>query len=326
MAKKFKFDFGKAKDEIKSNEKKKFQKDPRFWKPTVDEKGNATAIIRFIPDMNGEIHARVYGHNFTYMRDGVKKYWIKNCVNTFGYDRECPICKKNQEYWNSSFEADKKIASQRKRKLTYTSNIVVLKNPANPEDEGKVFLYEYGVKIFEKIKDKMFPSDEMKALGEGMYDEFVPFDLYEGANFKLVQVKQGDFPNYDKSTFDTQRPLGTDEVIEKYMNMTYDLSEFTADDKFPTNDEVISTLGPILGLSSVGTEAGSNTSSDAGDDIQDVTSPSLDELFKGDDLPDSLAQKTQEAEPAQEPDTAAEPSGDADGDSDPDADFFKNLQ
>jgi len=314
---KFKFDWDKVKQDIKDGEKKGgFKKDERFWKPTVDDKGNATAVIRFLPDPNGNPWVKLYTHNFSYMNDGVKKYWINNCVNTFGYDRECPICKKNQEYWNSAFEADKKIASLRKRKLEYIANIVVLKNPAHPEDEGKVFLYKFGEKIYGKIKEKMFPSEEMKALGEGMYEEFVPFDLYEGAHFILVQTKQGDYPNYDSSKFDKVKPLGSDKVIESVMGRVYDTSEFIAEDKFPTNEKVIEVLGSLLGIAQAGKSAPTAPVADKSDEgIEDITSGSIDDL--ADDFPESFTGKQPEAETNDEAPAASD---------DEDADFFRNLR
>lgn len=294
----YKFDWGKVKEDVKSSEKKKgYEPDSRFWKPTVDDKGNATAVIRFLPDKEGTPFIKFYSHNFNYMVDGVKKYWIRNCINTFGYDKECPICKKNQEYWNSSFKSDKDIASQRKRKLNFIANILVVKNPNKPEEEGKVFLYQFGQKIYDKIKDKMFPSDEIKALGE--YDEYVPFDLYEGANFKLVQVKQGEYPNYDKSEFGKQTPVGSDKQINVVMEQTHPINEFIADDKFPTNKEVIEKLGAILGLT---TSAPKQKDVEENllveeEEIEDITSSSLDN------------------------ETEAES-----GESDEDVDFFKSLQ
>ena len=146
------------------------------------------------------------------MVDGVKKYWIRNCINTFGYEKDCPVCKKNMEYWNSAFESDKKLASQRKRKLNFVSNILVIKNPANPDDEGKVFLYQYGQKIYDKMKQLMFPSDE--DMLDPDFKSFIPFDLEEGADFLLKVKKQGDFPNYDDSKFSGQKPLGDEKKID----------------------------------------------------------------------------------------------------------------
>jgi hypothetical protein len=249
---KFKFDWDALKENIvKEDTKKKFEKDTRFWTPTKDAAGLANAIFRFVPDTEGQPFVKLYSHSFDYMVEGQKKYWIKNCVNTFGYDRECPICAKNMEYWNSSYDSDKAIASKRKRKLQFISNIYIVKNPACPEDEGKVFLFKYGQKIYDKIKALMFPSEA--DLADEDFKSFVPFDLYEGADFKLKVEKQGDFPNYDKSAFSVQKPLagGDDKKIEKIMGMTYVLSEFVQDNQFPTNAETIKVLGKLLGLDEV---------------------------------------------------------------------------
>lgn len=322
MAGRHTFDWSGVKEKIKAGEKKTYEKDARFWKPTVDEKGNASAVIRFIPNSDMTPFTQVYTHNFNYMQDGVKKYWIRNCVNTFGYDRECPICKKNMEYWNSAFESDKKIASDRKRKLEYISNILVIKNPANPEDEGKIFLFKYGKKIFDKINEKMSPTAEMKALGK---KEFVPFDFYEGANFLLVQTKQGDYPNFDKSEFADSKPLGTDAQIDLVMSKAYSLEEFTAPDKFPTNEEVIQKLGFLLGISSTTGTGEASTAGTTAAGIEDTTSPSITDF--SDDIPDhalpaDLAEKAAAAKAAKE--ALAEPA--TTDTVDDDADFFKNLR
>ena len=310
MAGKFQFDWNTVKEDIKkADAKKTYQKDARLWKPTVDDKGNATAVIRFLPDPSFTPFAKYYTHNFDYMVDGTKKYWINNCINTFGYDKECPICKKNQEYWNSAFDSDKAIASKRKRKLIFKSNILVIKNPAKPEEEGQVFLYEYGQKIYDKIKDKMFPSDEIKSLGE--YDEYVPYDLYEGANFKLVQVKQGDYPNYDKSEFGKQGPVGKESFIEEIMSKVYDLSEFMAEDKFPKNEEVVTKLGVLLGLTAAIKPVQQKRNNLVDDEPEDISSNMLP---VDDDIPFNFG----DDEPVTE---AKEITSD-----DEDADFFKNLK
>lgn len=249
---KYKFDWEGLKDNIKKEEtqkKKGFEKDTRFWKHTADDQGKAAAVIRFIPDKDGNPFVKYYTHSFDYMVDGVKKYWIRNCINTFGYDKDCPICKKNMEYWNSPFEQDKKLASQRKRKLVFVSNILVVKNPANPDDEGKVFLYQYGQKIYDKMKQLMFPSDE--DMLDPDFKSFIPFDLEEGADFLLKVKKQGDFPNYDDSKFSGQKPLGDDKKIDSVMAKTYELNEFMAPEKFPANEETIKTLGSVLGIAAI---------------------------------------------------------------------------
>lgn len=280
---KYKFDWDGLKDNIKKEEtqkKKTFEKDTRFWRHTADENGKAAAIIRFLPDKEGNPFAKFYSHSFEYMVDGQKKYWIRNCINTFGYDKECPICKKNMEYWNSAFEQDKKLASQRKRKLNYISNILVVKNPANPEDEGKVFLYQYGQKIFDKMKQLMFPTEE--DLLDDDFKSFVPFDLEEGAEFLLKVKKQGDFPNYDDSKFSGQKPLGNAKEIDRIMDMTYGLDEFMAADKFPTNEDTIKALGVVLGIEvpKIKKEQIEDEPDDL--DMEETTVPSVDNMF--DDL------------------------------------------
>jgi hypothetical protein len=316
MSSKYKFNFGGATAKIIDDAKpKKFEADKRFWKPTTDDKGNATAIIRFLPTKDGTLFEKYFAHNFNYMVDGAKKYWIRNCTNTFdqeyiaeyGFDgNSCPVCVKNREYWNTGFDSDKKIASQRKRKLIYVCNILVVKNPAHPEDEGKVFLFNFGQKIFEKLKDKIDPSEEVKALGEGSYEQYMPFDQWEGADFKLVVVKQGEFPNYDKSEFGKQKPIGTDAKIDAIMDTTFDLNEFIAKDKFPTTEETISKLGKILGLKL--------TAADPSD------TPEAEQPDEFDDIPDL----TGNGAPASAPDNIIE--SETDSEVDPDEEFFKNLK
>jgi len=254
MAKKFSFDWNKVKENIQQeSQAKKSYKDDRFWKHTVDENGASLSIIRFLPDQDGTPFVKYYTHNFDYMIDGQKKYYIKNCINTFGYDKECPICKKNMEYYNSSFESDKALSRKRGRKLTFVANILVIKNPNDPESEGKVYLYKFGQKIYDKIKNLMFPSDQ--DLQDPDFVSFVPFDLYDGADFKLKVVKQGEFPNYDQSSFSAQKPIGDDKKIASIMEKTYFLAEFSDPTNYPSNEEVIKVLGDLLGISTPKEEA-----------------------------------------------------------------------
>lgn len=141
MAGKWNFDWAGVKDKIqKENAKKGYEKDTRFWEPTKDSDGNGFATIRFLPDQEGNPYVKYYTHSFNFLKNGEKKWWIKNCINTFGYDEECPICKKNQQLYNSAFDSDKQIAGSRKRKLVYVANVLVVKDSGNPENDGKVFL------------------------------------------------------------------------------------------------------------------------------------------------------------------------------------------
>lgn len=156
MAGKFSYDWNKLKEDIvKADSKKGFTKDERFWKPTLDkDTKTGIAIFRFLPDAEGNPFVKLYHHSFDYMVDGVKKYWIKNCVNTFGYDRECPICKKNMEYYNSAFESDKALGSKRGRKQKFISNIYIVSNPNNPRTTVKSSFMSMVSRSMRKLKRK----------------------------------------------------------------------------------------------------------------------------------------------------------------------------
>lgn len=317
---KFGFNWDAVRDKIKDDESKKgggkkFEKDTRFYEVNRDANGNAMVIFRFLPDKNGTPYIKYYNHGFEYLKAGAKKWYIQNCVNTFGYDRKCPICEKNMELWKSAFQSDKDIAGKQKRKLSFVSNILIIQDKANPENEGKVFLYRYGQKIADKWKALMFPSEQDQE--DPDFVSFVPFDLYEGANFKLKVKKQGEFPNYDDSEFSKQSALfnGDDVKIEPIISATYDLSEFLAPDKFPTNEFTISVLGSVLGIS-----AGENEPE--GEPVEDKkeTEPAFD-FEKKETKKES--KKTKKEEPVSEP---AEEEASGDPEADDDADFFKTLR
>ena len=278
--KQFQFDWTPTKEAIKKADEKKDYSDERFWKLTHDEKGESMAIIRFIPTLDGTPYISFYQHSFKY-QDGGEKWYVGNCVSTFGYDRNCPICAKNSEYWKSEWDKDKAIASERKRKLFYIANILVVKNPLKPEEEGKTFLFRFGQKIYDKIKAKITPS--ANDLADPDFVQFIPFDLYEGANFKLKGTnlntkvnKKGTFPNYDTSEFSPQSALlgGDDKKITAIMNQTISLAEFVDETKYPKNDEVSKKLACILGGDIATEEDADMPVFDAGeDDIPDFAVP-----------------------------------------------------
>ena len=344
MAGKFKFDWQGVRDTIKQDDakKKSFEKDTRFFEPTKDAEGNAFVILRFIPDQNGTPYVKYYSHSFNYMKNGAKKWWIRNCINTFGYDRECPICAKNQELFNSAFQSDKDLAGQRKRKLNYIANVMVIQDKANPDREGKVFLFRFGQKIFDKIKKHMFPSEENRQDPEFL--EFIPFDLYEGANFKLSVKKQGDFPNYDESEFFKSLSAvynGDDDKIDKLMAMTHDLTEFVAEDKFPKNSEIITALGHELNM--VAEDSQQSSGDQGGDKEKDKGKDDVPFDFEKDSSAEPAAEPTPEPkkeEKKEEPkkeekkagkvsvadEPAAEPAEAAASGVDEDLEFFKNLK
>lgn len=249
----FNFDWDKISTDIKKSEEKKSFDDDRFWKLSPDEKGEALAIIRFLPTLDGSPFVRYFSHNFSYQKDGQLKWYNDKCVNSLGFDKNCPICVKNKEYKSSAYQKDKDIASDRKCKVAYVANIYIVKNPNNPEQEGNVFLYKYGTKIHDKINQKWFPSPT--DLQDPDFKQFIPFHLYEGANFKLKGMnlnikanKKGVFANYDTSEFSTQSEFlnGDDTKIEEVMNKTYSLNEFIDEKTYPTNEKVLTTLACIL--------------------------------------------------------------------------------
>ena len=171
--------------------------DDRFWQPTVDKAGNGYAVIRLLPPPKGEElpWARVWNHGF---QGPTGKWYIENSLTTLNLPD--PVSELNSELWNSGVESNKDIARKQKRRLTYISNILVVKDPANPQNEGKVFLYKFGKKIFDKIKDVMQPQFEDE-------DPINPFDFWKGANLKLKIRNVEGYRNYDKSEFEPISPI-----------------------------------------------------------------------------------------------------------------------
>ena len=224
-------------NKIATGDKASF-KDDRFWKPERDKSDNGFAVIRFLPPVDGEDTpwVRMFSHGFK----GKGGWYIENCPTTIG--RKCPLCEANSELWNSGLESDKDIARQRKRRLNYISNIMVISDPKNPENEGKVFLYKFGKKIFDKIMESLQP--------EFQDEEAVnPFDFWKGANFKLKIRKVAGFINYDKSEFDISTPLldGDDGKLEEIWNKQYPLQPLIGDDQFKSYDELKARLMSVLG-------------------------------------------------------------------------------
>lgn len=208
---------------------KESYKDDRFWKPGVDASKNGYAVIRFLPSIETEEvpFIKLYTHAFK----GKGGWFIENCRTTFG--EKCPVCEANTELWNSGLEEDKDIARSRKRKLNYISNILVISDPSNSENEGKVFLFKYGTKIFEKVQALMSP--EFK--DETPVD---PFNFWEGADFKLKIRNVGGYVNYDRSEFSAPAPLfgGDDKKLEVLWKKQYALAEFVNPIGFKAYDEV----------------------------------------------------------------------------------------
>ena len=213
--------------------------DDRMWKPTVDKQNNGYAVIRFLPASEGNDlpWVQYWDHGF---KGPTGKWYIEKSLTSIGQND--PVGELNSRLWNSGVESDKEIARKQKRRLHYVSNIYVVSDPGNPANEGKVFLYQYGKKIFDKLMDAMQPefADE---------DPINPFDFWEGANFKLKIRDVEGYRNYDKSEFAAVSPLlnGDEEALEKVYDSMHNLSEFTDPSKYKSYDELQAKLQSVLG-------------------------------------------------------------------------------
>ena len=217
--------------------------DERLWKPEVDKAGNGYAVIRFLPAVDGEDMpwAKLYTHAF----QGSGGWYIENSLTTLG--SKDPVSEYNSQLWNSGIDADKEVARKQKRKLSYYSNIYVVKDPTNPDNEGKVFLFRYGKKIFDKITAAMQPEFEDE-------EAINPFDFWQGANFKLKIKKVAGFWNYDSSEFAAPSALlDDDEALEALWKKEYSLSELVSPDQFKSYDDLKKRLDYVLGLGAVKT-------------------------------------------------------------------------
>ena len=212
--------------------------DERLWKPVMDKSGVGSAVIRFLPAPEGSElpWVQVWSHAF----QGPGGWYIENSLTTLG--NQDPVSEHNRVLWNSGSDADKDEARKQKRKLSYFANIYVVKDPANPENEGRVFLYKFGKKIFDKIMGAMQPEfDDDEPIN--------PFDFWEGANFKLKLKKVAGYWNYDSSEFARTSPLleGDDDELEALYNKLYNLQDFVAPDQFKSYDILKKRLDLVLG-------------------------------------------------------------------------------
>lgn len=231
--------------------------DGREWKPTVDQAGNGYAVIRFLPSPKGEDlpWVRLWNHGF---QGPTGKWYIENSLTTLG--QQDPVSELNSQLWNSGVEADKETARKQKRRLNYYANILVVKDPANPANEGQVFLYKFGKKIFDKIMEAMKPEFEDET-------PLNPFDFWDGVNFKLKIRQVEGYRNYDKSEFETTAaPVAeSDEAIEAIWNKQYSLAEFTDPKNFKSYDELQTKLNQVLGGKSVPSPAAASVAEQTGD-------------------------------------------------------------
>jgi hypothetical protein len=230
---------GAAQKESAPLEKKSYV-DERLWKPTMDKTGNGYAVIRFLPAPKGEDlpWVKLWNHAF---QGPTGQWFIENSLTTLGNND--PVSEYNSKLWNSGIESDKEIARRQKRKLSYYSNIYVVSDAANPQNEGKVFLYRYGKKIFDKVMEAMQPPFPDT-------DPINPFDFWEGADFKLKIRKVEGWTNYDKSEFSPVSAVldGDDARLEELYGKLHSLNEFTDPSNYKSYDELKAKMNRVLGI------------------------------------------------------------------------------
>ena len=211
--------------------------DDRIWKLECDKGGNGYAVIRFLPAPNGEDlpFVKLYSHAF----QGPGGWYIENSLTTL--NQKDPVSEYNTSLWNNGTDAGKETARKQKRKLTYVANIYVVKDPANPSNEGQVFLYKFGKKILDKLTAAMQPEFEDE-------EAIDPFDFWQGANFKLKAKNVAGYRNYDSSEFARQDALlDDDDAMEAIWKKEYSLAELVATDQFKSYDELKKRLDYVLG-------------------------------------------------------------------------------
>ena len=225
------------------------EKSDNFWRPEVDKAGNGMATIRFLPasEKDGEDGlpwVKIFSHGF----QGAGGWLIDNCLTT--KNQQCPVCEHNSTLWNSGIEANKDVVRKQKRKLNYIANVYIVSDPKHPENEGKIKLFKFGKKIFDKITEAMNPQFEDET-------PINPFDMWTGANFKLKIRKVEGYQNYDKSEFESASPLlNDDDALEKIWKSQASLLELVADKEFKPYDVLKTRLDKVLGVTTTSDEDG----------------------------------------------------------------------
>jgi gp32 DNA binding protein like len=263
----------------------KQKSDERFWQPAVDKAGNGFAVIRFLAPppadgIDGVELVQLFTHGF----EGPGGWYIENSLTTLG--GKDPVTEYNSKLWKSGNEANKKIAQKQKRRLSYISNILVIKDPANPQNEGKVFLFSYGKKIFDKVRRAIDPTQEEieAAAMEGIKLVKVNvFDLWEGHEFKLKVRKVEGYRNYDLSEFTNMATMegpavgkpvaATDAEINAIWNQEHSLRELVTPDKFKPYAELEAKLNKVLGLDGGKPASKETVKSASVDKAEDATPP-----------------------------------------------------
>lgn len=219
--------------------------DENFWKPTVDKAGNGSAIIRFLPAPEGEDvpFVRYWDHGF---QGPGGKWYIEKSLTSIG--EKDPVAEYNSKLWKESDNDDspqRKQARKQKRRLHYVANIYVVKDPGNPENNGKVFLYDFGKKIFEKLNAVMHPVDD----GIEEKKPINPFCLWTGANFYLRMRQVDGYRSYETSSFgESKSLLDDDKALETVWKQEHSLKGFLDHSKYKTFAELDRRLKEVLEL------------------------------------------------------------------------------
>ena len=286
--------------------------DERFWKPEMDKSGVGSAVIRFLPAPEGEDlpWVKLYSHAF----QGPGGWYIENSLTTLG--QKDPVSEHNRELWNSGNDKDKEIVRKQKRKLQYYANIYVVKDPANPNNEGKVFLYKFGKKIFDKILNAMQPEFEDET-------PINPFDFWQGANFRLKIRKVEGYWNYDKSDFAPPSPLlDDDDALEAMWKKQNSLAALVAEDQFKPYEQLEKRLKMVLGQKSrpvVRDESYEDESEGRGNFTPNFNSPDI----TGTPVPPAMKEELN-ALSSNQPDWA-QPSASASAEEDDALSYFQKL-
>lgn len=275
-------DIKKMQERAASEQSSGYERDARFWEPTVDKAGNGFATIRFLPAAKDD--DAPYVKTFRHVFKIGARWFINECPTTLGKGHNCPVCEANSELWNSGIESDKDVARARKRGTQFIANIYVISDKANPENEGKVFLYKFGKKIFDKISQALNPEFEDE-------ESCNPFNMWEGANFRLKIRNVEKQRNYDKSEFEGKSALSNDDdELERIWNSEYSLKEFTDPASFKSYDVLKKEFISVLN------SAGNKPQDSHGSDNTDDTPFDVDEKPT---IPMKKAEK--KAEPKDEP-------------------------